>query len=106
MPQVRESTAQSPRALGLHPWPRDAAALAGSRGPTACSASNSDVPGRPVDRVGPGDVVGSTGGRVDISLAVNGTLMRGLELNGNMLKAGARSPRGRDCAGVSPVVDR
>jgi hypothetical protein len=27
---------------------------------------------------------------VDISLAVNGTLMRGLELNGNMLKAGAR----------------
>ena len=27
---------------------------------------------------------------MDISLAVNGTLMRGLELNGNMLKAGAR----------------
>jgi gamma-glutamylcyclotransferase (GGCT)/AIG2-like uncharacterized protein YtfP len=27
---------------------------------------------------------------VDISLAVNGTLMRGLELNGNLLKAGAR----------------
>jgi gamma-glutamylcyclotransferase (GGCT)/AIG2-like uncharacterized protein YtfP len=27
---------------------------------------------------------------VDISLAVNGTLMRGLELNGNMLKAAAR----------------
>ena len=27
---------------------------------------------------------------MDISLAVNGTLMRGLELNGNLLKAGAR----------------
>jgi hypothetical protein len=30
---------------------------------------------------------------VDIALAVNGTLMRGLELNGNMLAAGARFVR-------------
>jgi Allophanate hydrolase C-terminal domain len=30
---------------------------------------------------------------VNISLAVNGTLMRGLELNGNMLAAGARFVR-------------
>jgi len=28
--------------------------------------------------------------RLDIPLAVNGTLMRGLELNGNLLAAGAR----------------
>jgi len=30
---------------------------------------------------------------VDIALAVNGTLMRGLELNGNLLEAGARFVR-------------
>jgi hypothetical protein len=33
------------------------------------------------------------GGRVDIPLAINGTLMRGLELNSNMLAAGARFVR-------------
>ena len=44
-------------------------------------------------RAGAGGDEARRGSEVNISLAVNGTLMRGLELNGNMLAAGARFVR-------------